>query len=89
LNSERTHEKQSWSAIMRERKVAVALSLILLLYSFNNINNFILVKKASLLSLLVWNTCTPVSLVAAAVLVFGVGRRALSSAMIPLLLWFG
>jgi len=47
------------------------------------------VKKASLLSLLVWNTCTPVSIITAGALVLVVGKQVLSSAMIPLLLWFG
>jgi len=89
LNLKRANEKQGWGAIIKQRKVAFVLSMILLLYSLNNINSFIFVKKASLLSLLVWNTCTPVSIVTAGVLIFGVGKRVLSSAMIPLLLWFG
>jgi len=86
---QRPEEKKRWSEIIKQRKVALVLSIILVFYSFNNINNFILVKKASLLSLLVWNTCTPISLIAAGVLVFGVEKRVLSSAMIPFLLWFG
>jgi len=89
LSPERNNEKQRWSTIIKQRKVALLLSIILLLYSFNNINNFIFVKKASLLSLLVWNTCTPVSIITAGVLVFGVRKRVLSSAVIPFLLWFG
>ena len=89
MNPDRTNEKQRWGAIIKQRKVAFVLSVILLLYSFNNINNFIFVKKASLLSLLVWNTCTPVSIITAGVLVFGVEKRVLSCAMIPFLFWFG
>jgi len=89
LNLERTDGKQRWSAIIKQRKVAFFLSIILLLYSLSNINYFIFVKKASLLSLLVWNTCTPVSIITVGVLILGVGKRVLSSAMIPLLLWFG
>jgi len=86
---QRPEEKKRWSEIIKQRKVALVLSIILVFYSLNNINNFILVKKASLLSLLVWNTCTPVSLITAGVLVLGIRKRVLSSAMIPFLLWFG
>jgi len=89
LSLERNNEKQRWSTIIKQRKVALLLYVILLLYSFNNINNFIIVKKASLLSLLVWNMCTPVSIITAGVLVSGFEKRVLSSAIIPFLLWFG
>jgi len=89
LNLERASEKQERHAIIKQRKIAFILFVILLLYSLNNINSLIFVKKASLLSLLVWNTCTPVSIITAGALVLVVGKQVLSSAMIPLLLWFG
>jgi len=69
--------------------VPVILATVLLLYSINNIYTFIFVKEATLLSLLVWNTCTPVSIATALALVFGKQMRVLSSSMVPLLLWFG
>jgi len=71
------------------RSVPLILAIVLLLYSINNIYTFIFVKEATLLSLLVWNTCTPVSIATALVLVFGKQMRVLSSSMVPLLLWFG
>jgi len=37
LNPERTDEKKRWSAIIKQRKVAFVLSIILLLFPFNNI----------------------------------------------------
>jgi len=76
-------------SLAQQWRIATFLSIVLLLYSANNIYYFLFVKGASLLSLLVWNTCTPISLLTVCVLIFGGQRRALSSVMIPLLLWFG
>ncbi len=70
-------------------KTPLILAMILLIYSFNNIYTFILVKKGVILYLLIWNTCTPVSIATAVTLISGREMRALSSSMIPLLLWFG
>jgi hypothetical protein len=71
------------------QSLPLILAIVLLLYSVNNIYTFLVVKKTTLLSLFVWNTCTPVSIATAMVLVFGKEMRVLSSSMVPLLLWFG
>lgn len=80
-------EKRSLS--IQQRRMATLLSIILLFYSVNNVYHFLFVKGASLLSLLVWNTCTPISVLTVGILIFGGQRCPLSSVMIPLLLWFG
>jgi len=71
------------------QSLPLILAIVLLLYSINNISTFLVLKKATLLSVFVWNTCTPISISTAVVLVFGKEMRVLSSSMVPLLLWFG
>jgi len=76
-------------ASLNQQKIIVFLSILLLLYSVNNIYYFLFIKEVDLLSLLFWNVCTPLSLFTVPVLIFGEQRRTLSSTVIPPLLWFG